>query len=103
MSMVSGFAPLITAGIFGATLSSALACLVSAAKVFQVSCRGPGEGRPGLAGPGGRVPGDCCKDPRGHMTGASGGRRKGQAEAPQGSGPPRGWRRLTCPPARWLP
>lgn len=36
MSMVSGFAPLITAGIFGATLSSALACLVSAAKVFQV-------------------------------------------------------------------
>ena len=35
MSMVSGFAPLITAGIFGATLSSALACLVSAAKVFQ--------------------------------------------------------------------
>ncbi|KAB1274678.1 Solute carrier family 12 member 3 [Camelus dromedarius] len=36
MSMVSGFAPLITAGIFGATLSSALACLVSAAKVFQL-------------------------------------------------------------------
>lgn len=36
MSMVSAFAPLITAGIFGATLSSALACLVSAAKVFQV-------------------------------------------------------------------
>ncbi|KAJ6666135.1 hypothetical protein lerEdw1_001039 [Lerista edwardsae] len=35
MSMVSGFAPLITAGIFGATLSSALACLVSAPKVFQ--------------------------------------------------------------------
>ncbi|KAK4814139.1 hypothetical protein QYF61_009058 [Mycteria americana] len=37
MSMVSGFGPLITAGIFGATLSSALACLVSAPKVFQVS------------------------------------------------------------------
>lgn len=35
--MVSGFGPLITAGIFGATLSSALACLVSAPKVFQVS------------------------------------------------------------------
>lgn len=40
MSMVSGFAPLITAGIFGATLSSALACLVSAAKVFQVRSLG---------------------------------------------------------------
>ncbi|XP_038316761.1 solute carrier family 12 member 3 isoform X3 [Canis lupus baileyi] len=39
MSMVSGFAPLITAGIFGATLSSALACLVSAAKVFQCLCQ----------------------------------------------------------------
>ncbi|XP_043913794.1 solute carrier family 12 member 3-like [Protopterus annectens] len=38
MSMVSGFAPLITAGIFGATLSSALACLVSAPKVFQCLC-----------------------------------------------------------------
>nr|DBA23309.1 TPA: hypothetical protein GDO54_014236 [Pyxicephalus adspersus] len=37
MSMVSGFAPLITAGIFSATLSSALASLVSAPKVFQVS------------------------------------------------------------------
>lgn len=36
MGMVSAFAPLITAGIFGATLSSALACLVSAPKVFQV-------------------------------------------------------------------
>lgn len=43
MSMVSGFAPLITAGIFGATLSSALACLVSAAKVFQVRLQN-GEG-----------------------------------------------------------
>lgn len=34
--MVSGFGPLIMVGIFGATLSSALACLVSAPKVFQV-------------------------------------------------------------------
>ncbi|KAM9377413.1 solute carrier family 12 member 3 [Pholidichthys leucotaenia] len=39
MSVVSGFAPLITAGIFGATLSSALACLVSAPKVFQCLCK----------------------------------------------------------------
>uniref|UniRef100_A0A3Q2Y3T0 Solute carrier family 12 member 3 n=1 Tax=Hippocampus comes TaxID=109280 RepID=A0A3Q2Y3T0_HIPCM len=39
MSMVSAFAPLITAGIFGATLSSALACLVSAPKVFQCLCK----------------------------------------------------------------
>jgi len=37
MSMVSGFAPLISAGIFSATLSSALASLVSAPKIFQVS------------------------------------------------------------------
>uniref|UniRef100_A0A8C7RR56 Solute carrier family 12 member 3 n=1 Tax=Oncorhynchus mykiss TaxID=8022 RepID=A0A8C7RR56_ONCMY len=37
--LVSGFAPLITAGIFGATLSSALACLVSAPKVFQCLCK----------------------------------------------------------------
>lgn len=46
MSMVSGFAPLITAGIFGATLSSALACLVSAAKVFQVRLWWVESGRP---------------------------------------------------------
>ncbi|XP_035520502.1 solute carrier family 12 member 3 [Morone saxatilis] len=39
MSMVSALAPLITAGIFGATLSSALACLVSAPKVFQCLCK----------------------------------------------------------------
>ncbi|TNN52172.1 Solute carrier family 12 member 3 [Liparis tanakae] len=39
MSLVSAFGPLITAGIFGATLSSALACLVSAPKVFQCLCR----------------------------------------------------------------
>nr|XP_015820774.2 solute carrier family 12 member 3 [Nothobranchius furzeri] len=39
LSMVSAFAPLITAGIFGATLSSALACLVSAPKVFQCLCQ----------------------------------------------------------------
>jgi hypothetical protein len=36
MEMMSGFGPLITAGIFSATLSSALASLVSAPKVFQV-------------------------------------------------------------------
>ncbi|XP_030587104.1 solute carrier family 12 member 3 [Archocentrus centrarchus] len=39
LSMVSAFGPLITAGIFGATLSSALACLVSAPKVFQCLCK----------------------------------------------------------------
>ncbi|XP_053303974.1 solute carrier family 12 member 3-like [Spea bombifrons] len=39
MSMVSAFSPLITAGIFAATLSSALACLVSAPKVFQCLCK----------------------------------------------------------------
>ncbi|XP_031418369.1 solute carrier family 12 member 3 [Clupea harengus] len=39
MSVVSAFGPLITAGIFGATLSSALACLVSAPKVFQCLCK----------------------------------------------------------------
>ena len=37
MSLVSGFGPLISAGIFSATLSSALASLVSAPKVSQVS------------------------------------------------------------------
>lgn len=37
MTMVSGFGPLIIAGTFSATLSSALASLVSAPKVFQVS------------------------------------------------------------------
>jgi len=36
MTLVSGFGPLITAGTFSATLSSALASLVSAPKVFQV-------------------------------------------------------------------
>lgn len=41
MSMVSGFGPLITAGIFSATLSSALASLVSAPKVFQVKLNYP--------------------------------------------------------------
>lgn len=35
MAKVSGYEHLITAGIFAATLSSALACLVSAPKVFQ--------------------------------------------------------------------
>uniref|UniRef100_W5MPE5 Solute carrier family 12 member 2 n=1 Tax=Lepisosteus oculatus TaxID=7918 RepID=W5MPE5_LEPOC len=39
MSTVSGFGPLITAGIFSATLSSALASLVSAPKVFQALCK----------------------------------------------------------------
>ncbi|XP_071424997.1 solute carrier family 12 member 1 isoform X2 [Pithys albifrons albifrons] len=39
MSMVSAFGPLITAGIFSATLSSALASLVSAPKVFQALCK----------------------------------------------------------------
>ncbi|CAB1320218.1 unnamed protein product [Coregonus sp. 'balchen'] len=39
MSLVSGFGPLITAGIFSATLSSALASLVSAPKVFQALCK----------------------------------------------------------------
>ncbi|XP_041373186.1 LOW QUALITY PROTEIN: solute carrier family 12 member 2-like [Gigantopelta aegis] len=39
MEMVSGFGPLITAGIFSATLSSALASLVSAPKVFQAVCK----------------------------------------------------------------
>ncbi|XP_041914609.1 solute carrier family 12 member 2 [Alosa sapidissima] len=39
MSTVSGFSPLITAGIFSATLSSALASLVSAPKVFQALCK----------------------------------------------------------------
>ncbi|KAG7481459.1 hypothetical protein MATL_G00066950 [Megalops atlanticus] len=39
MSMVSGFGPLITAGVFSATLSSALASLVSAPKVFQALCK----------------------------------------------------------------
>ncbi|XP_043910677.1 solute carrier family 12 member 2-like [Protopterus annectens] len=39
MTMVSAFGPLITAGIFSATLSSALASLVSAPKVFQALCK----------------------------------------------------------------
>ncbi|XP_067665686.1 solute carrier family 12 member 2-like isoform X1 [Haliotis asinina] len=39
MEMISGFGPLITAGIFSATLSSALASLVSAPKVFQAVCK----------------------------------------------------------------
>ncbi|KAF7652791.1 hypothetical protein LDENG_00092220 [Lucifuga dentata] len=39
MGLVSAFSPLITAGIFSATLSSALASLVSAPKVFQALCK----------------------------------------------------------------
>ncbi|CAB1332423.1 unnamed protein product, partial [Coregonus sp. 'balchen'] len=38
-NIVSGFGPIITAGIFSATLSSALASLVSAPKVFQALCK----------------------------------------------------------------
>ncbi|XP_076876103.1 solute carrier family 12 member 2 isoform X2 [Brachyhypopomus gauderio] len=48
MSVVSGFGPLITAGIFSATLSSALASLVSAPKVFQALCKD--NIYPGIAG-----------------------------------------------------
>ncbi|XP_064618818.1 solute carrier family 12 member 3-like [Lineus longissimus] len=39
MEMVSGFGPIVTAGIFSATLSSALASLVGAPKVFQAVCK----------------------------------------------------------------
>ncbi|CAG2116137.1 unnamed protein product, partial [Medioppia subpectinata] len=39
MELVSAFGPLIYAGIFAATLSSALASLVSAPKVFQALCK----------------------------------------------------------------
>uniref|UniRef100_A0A8C6TC31 Solute carrier family 12 member 1 n=1 Tax=Neogobius melanostomus TaxID=47308 RepID=A0A8C6TC31_9GOBI len=39
MTMVSGFGPLIIAGTFSATLSSALASLVSAPKIFQALCK----------------------------------------------------------------
>ncbi|XP_062888086.1 solute carrier family 12 member 2-like [Mobula hypostoma] len=39
MTMFSAFGPLITAGIFSATLSSALASLVSAPKIFQALCK----------------------------------------------------------------
>jgi solute carrier family 12 sodium/potassium/chloride transporter 2 len=38
MEVVSVWAPIITAGIFSASLSSALASLVSAPKVFQAVC-----------------------------------------------------------------
>ncbi|XP_038076964.1 solute carrier family 12 member 2-like isoform X1 [Patiria miniata] len=38
-SLISGFAPLVLAGVFAATLSSALASLVSAPKVFQALCK----------------------------------------------------------------
>ena len=36
MEMVSAYGPIITAGIFSASLSSALASLISAPKIFQV-------------------------------------------------------------------
>ncbi|XP_030622619.1 solute carrier family 12 member 1 isoform X2 [Chanos chanos] len=39
MTLASGFGPLIIAGTFSATLSSALASLVSAPKVFQALCK----------------------------------------------------------------
>ena len=39
MELVSAFGPLIYAGCFAATLSSALASLVSAPKVFQALCK----------------------------------------------------------------
>ncbi|CAF4445442.1 unnamed protein product, partial [Rotaria sp. Silwood2] len=39
MKLISAFGPIITAGIFAATLSSALASLVSAPKIFQAVCR----------------------------------------------------------------
>ncbi|RWS24953.1 solute carrier family 12 member 3-like protein, partial [Leptotrombidium deliense] len=39
MEMVSAFGPIIYAGVFAATLSSALASLVSAPKVFQALCK----------------------------------------------------------------
>lgn len=39
MTLISGFGPLIIAGTFSATLSSALASLVSAPKVFQALCK----------------------------------------------------------------
>ncbi|OQR67869.1 solute carrier family 12 member 2-like, partial [Tropilaelaps mercedesae] len=39
MEMVSVFGPLVNAGVFAATLSSALASLVSAPKVFQALCK----------------------------------------------------------------
>uniref|UniRef100_A0AAY3ZYT2 Solute carrier family 12 member 10, tandem duplicate 1 n=1 Tax=Denticeps clupeoides TaxID=299321 RepID=A0AAY3ZYT2_9TELE len=39
INMVSGFGPLIYAGIFAATLSSALGFMVSAPKIFQCLCR----------------------------------------------------------------
>ncbi|XP_022243513.1 solute carrier family 12 member 2-like [Limulus polyphemus] len=39
MGMSSGFEPLIYAGIFAATLSSALAALISAPRIFQAVCK----------------------------------------------------------------
>ncbi|KAL3182116.1 hypothetical protein MRX96_035140 [Rhipicephalus microplus] len=39
MELISAFGPLVYAGIFAATLSSALASLVSAPKVFQALCK----------------------------------------------------------------
>lgn len=40
MMEISAFGPIITTGVFAASLSSALACLVSAPKIFQVCLSG---------------------------------------------------------------
>jgi solute carrier family 12 sodium/potassium/chloride transporter 2 len=39
MQLMSAFGPLIYAGCFAATLSSALSCMVSGAKTFQALCK----------------------------------------------------------------
>ncbi|XP_077971589.1 solute carrier family 12 member 1-like [Styela clava] len=59
MEKMSAFGPIITAGIFAATLSSALASLVSAPKIFQAVCKDKifpgiaffGKGAPGTDEP----------------------------------------------------
>lgn len=43
MQVVAAFGPIVISGIFAATLSSALASLVSAPKVFQVSQAAQGQ------------------------------------------------------------
>lgn len=67
MSMVSGFAPLITAGILGPPSPLPLACLVSAAKVFQVR---PQEGAGGSGD-------EVTPEAGGHVTWLSGWEEKG--------------------------
>lgn len=39
MELMSAFGPIIYAGCFAATFSSALTCLVSAPKIFQALCK----------------------------------------------------------------